>query len=182
MGASAISIIASRTVYLHHPPNTTHPDILTRKPPNRPKWLTGKLTPSTAVCTPGDGSVEGDMLTKSSTLFPPLSRWSIFVGLFVIAAMCVAAWFLSPKGENQVLVLHHSDLGTQGSTPSRLSVLWLFATLTALLSLTFGRLWRSSLILAFVCCYLMWAITFLAQLHPLIEPKRSDLREKFVHE
>lgn len=45
-----------------------------------------------------------------------------------------------------------------------------------------SRLWRSSLILAFVCCYLMWAITFLAQLHPLIEPKRSDLREKFVHE
>lgn len=45
-----------------------------------------------------------------------------------------------------------------------------------------NRLWRSSLILAFVCCYLMWAITFLAQLHPLIEPKRSDLREKFTHE
>jgi V-type H+-transporting ATPase subunit e len=29
-------------------------------------------------------------------------RWSIFIGLFIIAAMCVAAWFLSPKGENQV--------------------------------------------------------------------------------
>lgn len=30
--------------------------------------------------------------------------YSIFVGLVVIAAMCVAAWFFSPKGENQVYV------------------------------------------------------------------------------
>ncbi|KJR82231.1 V-type H+-transporting ATPase subunit H [Sporothrix schenckii 1099-18] len=71
--------------------------------------------------------------------------WSIFIGLFVVAAMSVGAWFLSPKGENQVL-------------------------------------WRSSLILAFSCCYLMWAITFLAQLNPLIEPRRSDLRAAFIHE
>ncbi|KAK0643621.1 ATPase, V0 complex, subunit E1/e2 [Cercophora newfieldiana] len=42
-------------------------------------------------------------------------------------------------------------------------------------------LWRSSLILTFVSCYLMWAITFLAQLHPLIEPRRSGLRKDFVH-
>lgn len=69
--------------------------------------------------------------------------WSIFIGLAVVAAFCVAAWVFSPKGENQVL-------------------------------------WRSSLILAFVSCYLMWAITFLAQLHPLIEPRRSDLRTKYI--
>lgn len=37
-------------------------------------------------------------------------------------------------------------------------------------------IWRSSLILALICCYLMWAITYLAQLHPLVAPKRSDLR------
>ncbi|BDD56150.1 H(+)-transporting V0 sector ATPase subunit e [Monascus purpureus] len=37
-------------------------------------------------------------------------------------------------------------------------------------------LWRSSLILAFAACYLMWAITFLSQLHPLIVPMRSDIR------
>lgn len=36
--------------------------------------------------------------------------------------------------------------------------------------------WRSSLILSAWSCYLMWAITFLAQWHPLINPKRSDLR------
>ncbi|EAS29428.1 V-type H+-transporting ATPase subunit H [Coccidioides immitis RS] len=36
--------------------------------------------------------------------------------------------------------------------------------------------WRSSLILAFTACYLMWAITFLSQWHPLIAPQRSDIR------
>lgn len=41
-------------------------------------------------------------------------------------------------------------------------------------------MWRSSLILAIVSCYLMWAVTFLAQLHPLIVPKRSDLREQYL--
>ncbi|KAI2815087.1 hypothetical protein CBS63078_8057 [Aspergillus niger] len=35
---------------------------------------------------------------------------------------------------------------------------------------------RSTLVLSFVCCYLMWAITFLAQWHPLIVPKRADIR------
>lgn len=43
-------------------------------------------------------------------------------------------------------------------------------------------LWRSSLILALVSCYMMWAITFLAQLNPLIVPRRSDLRKEFLHQ
>ncbi|KAL4797026.1 ATPase, V0 complex, subunit E1/e2 [Aspergillus venezuelensis] len=37
-------------------------------------------------------------------------------------------------------------------------------------------LWRSTLILSLASCYLMWAITFLAQWHPLIAPKRADIR------
>ncbi|KAF2098704.1 hypothetical protein NA57DRAFT_75943 [Rhizodiscina lignyota] len=36
--------------------------------------------------------------------------------------------------------------------------------------------WRSSLILSAWSCFIMWAITFLAQWHPLIEPRRNDLR------
>ncbi|KAL2834476.1 ATPase, V0 complex, subunit E1/e2 [Aspergillus cavernicola] len=37
-------------------------------------------------------------------------------------------------------------------------------------------LWRSTLILSLASCYLMWAITFLAQWHPLIAPRRADIR------
>ncbi|KFX87197.1 hypothetical protein O988_01449 [Pseudogymnoascus sp. VKM F-3808] len=69
--------------------------------------------------------------------------WSIFIGFVVIVLASVAAWFLSPKGENQTV-------------------------------------WRSTLILSFASCYIMWAITFLAQLHPLIVPKRSDLRPEYA--
>lgn len=71
--------------------------------------------------------------------------YSIFIGLVVVIAMSVAAWFLAPKGENQTT-------------------------------------WRSSLIIAFAACYLMWFITFMAQLHPLIAPRRSDIRDGFQHE
>ncbi|KAL7425117.1 H(+)-transporting V0 sector ATPase subunit e [Cryptotrichosporon argae] len=38
---------------------------------------------------------------------------------------------------------------------------------------------RSSVSLALTCCYLMWAVTYLAQLHPLIAPRRSDLRAEY---
>jgi hypothetical protein len=34
--------------------------------------------------------------------------YSIFVGLIIIAAMCGAAWFFAPKGENQVYVSSYS--------------------------------------------------------------------------
>ncbi|KAJ5666797.1 hypothetical protein N7462_011206 [Penicillium macrosclerotiorum] len=29
------------------------------------------------------------------------SGWSLFFGLIIIVALCLAAWFFSPKGENQ---------------------------------------------------------------------------------
>ncbi|GEM11136.1 ATPase, V0 complex, subunit E [Rhodotorula toruloides] len=35
---------------------------------------------------------------------------------------------------------------------------------------------RTSITLVITCCWLMWAITYLAQLHPLIKPLRSNLR------
>ncbi|CAL5869725.1 uncharacterized protein PFLUO_LOCUS3955 [Penicillium psychrofluorescens] len=73
------------------------------------------------------------------------SGWSLLIGLVIIVGASLAAWFLSPKGDNRTL-------------------------------------WRSTLILSFVSCYLMWAIVFLAQWHPLIAPKRSDIRPERVPE
>lgn len=37
-------------------------------------------------------------------------------------------------------------------------------------------IFRSTFILTTTMMFLMWAITYLSQLHPLVEPKRSDLR------
>ena len=39
-----------------------------------------------------------------------------------------------------------------------------------------NTVWRSSAVLTLAMCFLMWAITYLAQLHPLEAPIRSDLR------
>lgn len=41
-------------------------------------------------------------------------------------------------------------------------------------------IWRSTLILSFASCYIMWAITFLAQWHPLIEPRMATLRHGYA--
>ncbi|ETN42657.1 uncharacterized protein HMPREF1541_01814, partial [Cyphellophora europaea CBS 101466] len=67
------------------------------------------------------------------------NSWSLIIGLLVVVALSIAAWVLSPKGENQTV-------------------------------------WRSTLVLSFASCYIMWAIVFLAQWHPLIEPKMGKLR------
>lgn len=40
--------------------------------------------------------------------------------------------------------------------------------------------WRSTVILTLSMMFLMWAITYLAQLHPLVVPRRSDLRPEFA--
>ncbi|KAK4868349.1 hypothetical protein LT330_007071 [Penicillium expansum] len=88
--------------------------------------------------------------------------WSLVIGLIIIIAFSTAAWFLSPKGDNQT----YSFL---------LKLQALENTDSAFLSL-----FRSTLILTFVSCYLMWAIVFLSQWHPLIAPKRSDIRPGHV--
>ncbi|CAO1625352.1 unnamed protein product [Sympodiomycopsis kandeliae] len=36
---------------------------------------------------------------------------------------------------------------------------------------------RTSIVITLLACYLLWAIVYLAQLHPLIKPTRSDLRQ-----
>ncbi|RPA83630.1 hypothetical protein BJ508DRAFT_413306 [Ascobolus immersus RN42] len=37
-------------------------------------------------------------------------------------------------------------------------------------------IWRFGFLLTLASTYMMWALTLLAQLHPLVQPLRSDLR------
>lgn len=40
--------------------------------------------------------------------------------------------------------------------------------------------WRSTISLSLAMMFLMWAFTYLCQLHPLVAPKRSDLRPEYA--
>ncbi|AWU75565.1 uncharacterized protein C5L36_0B08115 [Pichia kudriavzevii] len=42
--------------------------------------------------------------------------------------------------------------------------------------------WRSTVSLSLAMMFLMWAFTYLAQLHPLVAPKRSDLRPEYAED
>ncbi|KAL9531691.1 V-type proton ATPase subunit [Sphaerulina musiva] len=84
--------------------------------------------------------------------------WSLIISIIVVAAIGLAAWFLSPKGENQTYAIPFLCMAGARSNVHKSSV------------------WRSTIILSTASCWLMWAITFLAQWHPLIVPERSDLR------
>ncbi|KAH3685662.1 hypothetical protein WICPIJ_003346 [Wickerhamomyces pijperi] len=68
--------------------------------------------------------------------------------------------------------------------------LWVpFIGLLIAIALSFGiwfaapkqdqTVWRSTGILTVAMIFLMWAITYLAQLNPLVVPRRSDLRPEF---
>ncbi|KAL7273625.1 H(+)-transporting V0 sector ATPase subunit e [Rhizina undulata] len=98
--------------------------------------------------------------------------YSVFVGLVIIVILSALAWMFSPKGENQTFVLlrYHTPFF---QAQNRLRN-------TAKLTPDFFSVWRSSLILTFAACYIMWAITLIAQLNPLIAPRRSDLRPEYA--
>ncbi|KAI0303708.1 ATP synthase subunit H-domain-containing protein [Multifurca ochricompacta] len=78
------------------------------------------------------------------------SAFPVVVVLFVVAGLMTASWIFVRKGPQQTCVPIH---------PGRLR--------SSLNVYTSRRLIRTSLMLTFACCYLMWAIAYLAQLHPL---------------
>ncbi|KAK6529000.1 H(+)-transporting V0 sector ATPase subunit e [Orbilia ellipsospora] len=40
--------------------------------------------------------------------------------------------------------------------------------------------WRSSILLTVACTYIMWALTLLAQLNPLVQPYAGDFRKEYI--
>lgn len=84
-------------------------DSTTYKESTNPQtWLKGKWQSPLLVKLGTRGWV---WLTKSRNAY----RYAIFIGLVVIAALCVASWFLAPKGENQVSVLVSAALRSPSS-------------------------------------------------------------------
>lgn len=125
-----------------------------------------------------------------------ICSWAPFIGLLVTVIFCGAAWFLAPKGENQTYVRpYFSKIPALSISCGRTTVARLDCSSTLRHSLTDSALWhlrtqsqtdkpnnsiwRSTLVLSAAAMYLMWAITFLAQLHPLISPVRNDLRPEY---
>lgn len=80
----------------------------------------------------------------------------VFV-LALVLGLMGASWTFTRKGPNQTYVL---DVCCNYSLSTNI------------------RLIRTSLLLTLTCCYLMWAVTYLAQVHPLIGAfhVKSDLR------
>jgi V-type H+-transporting ATPase subunit e len=85
-----------------------------------------------------------------------MSGFLVVVWALVSLGLGSASWFLTPKGANQTYV-------ARSCAACRVNVCSYQATHSPLL-----RLLRTSLMLAITCCYLLWAITYMSQLHPLI--------------
>ncbi|CAK5279592.1 unnamed protein product [Mycena citricolor] len=75
---------------------------------------------------------------------------------------------------------HHSRL-TVTTMATVLPIFFIFAIVVALM--TSAALFtpkgpqqvvvRTAIMLTLACCFLLWMVTYLAQLHPLIQPQRS---------
>lgn len=80
-----------------------------------------------------------------------MSGATILIVFAALVGLCIACYGLSPKGDNQTLgaIL---QIALQASLP-------------------FLSVWRFTSILTLVSMYLMWMLTYIAQLHPLVAPK-----------
>ncbi|ORY90588.1 ATPase, V0 complex, subunit E1/e2 [Syncephalastrum racemosum] len=64
------------------------------------------------------------------------------------------------------------------------NIIWVFLVLSAVCGAAYvftpkgdnQTVIRTLIIMSIACCYIMWAVTYLAQLHPLIFPKKVGLR------
>lgn len=81
-----------------------------------------------------------------------MSGATILYVFAALVALSIACYALSPKGDNQTSVLLSHSLVLQPDSPV-------------------SRVWRFTSILTLVSMYLMWMLTYIAQLHPLVAPK-----------
>ncbi|KAI9281488.1 ATPase, V0 complex, subunit E1/e2 [Sporodiniella umbellata] len=64
------------------------------------------------------------------------------------------------------------------------NIIWVFLAVAVISALSYvavpkgnnQTVTRTVIIMSLACCFLMWAITYLAQLHPLINPIKTGLR------
>ena len=107
------------------------------------------------------------ILSSSEYTMSDLVRWSVVIVAIVIAVLCIAGYVFAPKGDNQTYLVHlvqrtnSKCLAILDYTDARIMLF----TVGFPADVTDGR----------------WAITYLAQLHPLIEPRSSKLRPDIVH-
>lgn len=66
--------------------------------------------------------------------------WSLIISIIVVAAIGLAAWFLSPKGENQTYAIPFLCMAGARPNVHKYSV------------------WRSTIILSTASCWLMWGM------------------------
>ena len=100
---------------------------------------------------------------RDETTTPTMSSVRVIMALIATAVIGTIAWLLMPKGTQQ--------------TYCRPCLNSLFVAIDWLYSL---RLLRTSVVLTLACCYLMWAITYLAQLHPLIGSSNFCLKGRLL--
>lgn len=73
-----------------------------------------------------------------------------------------------------ILFYRYTVLGVMILTLIAGTVFWKFAPKED------QTVWRSTVSLALAMMFLMWAFTYLCQLHPLVTPRRSDLRPEYA--
>lgn len=98
-----------------------------------------------------------------------MAGFLVFVMAIVAMAVGLLGWNLTPKGMNQTWVdrsrlraLLLADLAPD-LPESGAEYFFVFEIVSMI---------RSSILLTLTCCYLMWAITYMAQLHPLMGKSR----------
>jgi hypothetical protein len=89
------------------PRHQTTDDVNSRNPFESPT-VSSRSAQRRLIDLPGEsGKRKTKQNIRTGSSFPAFTMangYSIFVGLIIIAAMCGAAWFFAPKGENQVYV------------------------------------------------------------------------------